>query len=280
MFRMLGREEVVEFRPIYHQTTPWPNPIIESVLYDDARPDLGSVHVLGDPRDTNYVITHRSGFTYVHLHPDGIGADEEVLPALDAYMQAAPAFRDYLMFYPMPAAFMEHLKAQDKQFLKVRPRCKYRIDRRRFDAMDNAIYNVPEGHRMLGLVEAGADVLGRFDHKLNERFYDSWDDFLGNSFGVVLLDGNGVPVCLSYAMCTVGHIADIDLITLPDHRNKGYGALTVTHMVRECHRRHLDAHWDCFTANHTDKLVREVYGVERIHVAYDMVTYLSRPPRA
>lgn len=275
-FRPLSRREVGAFRPIYHQTTPWPNPIIESILYDDSRPGLGSVHCFGDVLDTNYVVTHRSGFTYVHFGQGGA----DLAPVLDRYMQAEAAFSHYLMFYAMPPALLEHLRGQDKAHFNVRPRRKYRIDRARFDRIDPAIYVFPAGYRLAELKEVDIPVLAGLQHKLDSRFYDSWDDFLANSFGYVLLAPDGSAVALAYVMCIVGHIADVDLITLPPHRKQGHGARIITHLVRECHRRHLEAHWDCFTANHTDKLVREVYGVDHIYLSYDMVTYLNRPDPA
>lgn len=277
MFTRLTREEVMAFRPIYHQTTPWPNPIIESVLYAGEGRTLGTVHCHGDVRDTNYIITHRSGFTYVHFNPDGTGSGPEMPQLVDTYLQVEPSFSHYLMFYAMPPVLLEHLRGQNKPHFNVRQRCKYRIDRRHFEGIDPAIYQVPEGHRLVTLAEAGKAVLSALQHKLDSRFYDSWEDLLENSFGFVLFNAEGVAVALAYTMCVVGHIADIDLITRPEHRKKGYGAMIITHLVRECHRRHLEAHWDCFTANHTDKLVREVYGVERIYLTYDMVTYLNRP---
>lgn len=277
MFKQLTRDEVAAFRPIYHQTTPWPNPIIESILYDDAKRALGTVHCFGDVLDGNYIITHRSGFTYVHFNPDGIGIGAGFSKSVDEYMQVNEAFSHYLMFYVMPPALLEHLKAQSKEHFNMRSRRKYRIDVAHFNRMDQRIHVVPEGHRLVSLVEAGTDVLAGMQHKLDSRFYNSWNDFLDNSFGFVLFNAEGAAVALAYTMCTVGRIADVDLVTLPEHRKKGYGAMIITHLVRECHRRHLEAHWDCFVSNHTDKLVREVYGVERVYLSYDMVTYLNRP---
>ncbi len=277
MFRRSTPEEVAAFRPIYHQTTPWPNPIIESVLYDDRGRGLGAVFCYGDPLNANYVITHRSGFTYAHINPDRTGVAADYEAAIDRFMQDEPAFSHYLMFYAMPDALATYITAQGKPHFNRRTRRKYRIDVRHFETIDPTIYTVPEGHRLLTLREAGAGILAAFEHKLEQRFYNSWDDLIDNSSGYVLLDPEGAPVALAYVMCQVGRIADIDLIVRPEHRKRGYGAMIITHLVRECHRRGLEAHWDCFITNHTDKLVREVYGVERIYLEYDMITYLNRP---
>ena len=66
MFQEVTKDILETFRLVYHQTTGYSNPIIETVLYNNK---YGGMYYYGDLVDANYFIFHRSGFAHINLNP-------------------------------------------------------------------------------------------------------------------------------------------------------------------------------------------------------------------
>lgn len=268
MFTEVTEASQEQFSIIYHQTTPYSNPIIETVLYQNNR---GRMYFYGDPLDGNYLICHRAGFAHINLD-DLTDNTAAFFQELDAFIQNNPDIPDYLMFYHTPAKLLEYWKAQEKKRFNIRRRRRYQIDRNQFMKLEESSYAVPPKHHLLPLQRCDYADLALFDLSLDTKFYDSRAEFLQNSFGFVLYNEDSQPVSISYLICLVGRNSECDLKTLPAFRNKGYGYITITNYVRESLLRRINAGWDCFVDNHTNKWIQQ-YGYTHIVREYDFVTF-------
>jgi hypothetical protein len=271
MFKDVTEDILERFRIIYHQTTGYSNPIIETVLYQSKG---GGMYYWGDLIDGNYLIFHRSGFGHINVNPFDNSIDTALFREMDAFIKNNPAIPDYLMFYHTPESLLRYWRSQEKQYFKVRKRRRYQIDNNHFMKLDRSLYAVPDGHRLLSLQECPYEELEVFDLSLYSKFYDSRDEFLQNSFGFVLYNEAGKPASLSYLMCLVGRNSECDLKTLPEFRNKGYGFINITNYVRESIMRKINVGWDCFVENHTNKWVQQ-YGYTHIIREYEFVSFLK-----
>jgi hypothetical protein len=271
MFKQVTQNNLEEFRLIYHQTTGYSNPIIETVLYQNKG---GGLYYWGDLIDGTYLIFHRAGFAHVNFNPFYDTSNSELFQEIDTFIKNTPAIPDYLLFYHTPEPLLRYWETRQKQYFKVRKRRRYQIDNRRFMKLDPSLYAVPEGHKLLPLQRCSYEDLEVFGLALDSKFYDSKEEFLRNSFGFVLYNETGRPVSISYLMCLVGRNSECDLKTLSDFRNRGYGFINITNYVRESIRRRIDVGWDCFVDNHTDKWVKQ-YGYTHIIREYDFVSFLK-----
>jgi GNAT acetyltransferase len=267
-----------QFRIIYHQTTEYSFPIIETVLYEDNR---GKMYFYGDLLDGNYLIFHRTGFAHINLHSFDENVNATFFQEMDAFIKDNPDIPDYLMFFHTPAKLLAYWKEQPKRHFQVRKRQRYHIDRNHFMKLDPSLSLVPPNHRLLPLHQCPQADLVAFDPALNRKFYDSWEQFTQNSFGFVLYNEDGQPVSMSHLICLVGRNGECDLKTLPDFRNKGYGYVTITHYVRESFLRRINVGWDCFVDNQTNhKSLRpdvnrwiQQYGHTHLVKEYELVTF-------
>lgn len=271
MFKAVSEEDLERFRLIYHQTTGYSNPIIETVLYQNQG---GGIYYWGDLIDANYLIFHRTGFAHINANPFDKSFDTGMFREIDAFIKSNRAIPQYLMFYHAPHQLVEYWQRQEKQYFKLRKRRRYQIDNNHFLGLDRSSYAIPEGHRLVPLQECPFEDLEVFDLSLDSKFYDSRADFLRRSFGFVLYNQEGMPTSISYLMCLVGRNSECDLKTLPEFRNKGYGYINITNYVRESILRKVNVGWDCFVDNHTNKWVQH-YGYTHIIREYDFVSFLK-----
>jgi hypothetical protein len=271
MFKEVTQDILETFRIIYHQTTGYSNPIIETVLYKGGS---GKIYYYGDLVDANYFIFHRSGFSHINLNP----FDKEINPVffreVDDFLKKTPAIPDFLMFYHTPPDLKLYWAGQQKSNFKIRRRIRYQIDNSHFMELDRLSYAVPPDHRLLPLRECPQEDLEVFGMALDSKFFDSMDDFLQRSFGFVLYNEDAKPVSVGYSMCLIGRNSECDLKTLPEFRNRGYGFITITNYVRESILRKINVGWDCFVENHTNQWAIH-YGYTDIIREYDFVSFLK-----
>jgi GNAT acetyltransferase len=269
MFTEVTEASKEQFKLIYHQTTAYLNPIIETVLYENNR---GKMYFYGDLLDRKYLIFHRSGFAHINLDAFDETLDTVFFQELDAFIRDNPDIPNYFMFYHTPAALLHYWKEQEKKYFKIRTRRRYQIDRTHFMKLEQSLYAVPPNHQLISLQQSPWKDLESFNLSLDSKFYDSREQFLQNSFGFVLYNEDAQPVSMSYLICQVGRNSECDLKTLPAFRNKGYGYITITNYVRESFLRGINVGWDCFVDNHTNKWVQQQYGYTDFR-EYDFVTF-------
>src|SRR5215475_7965798 len=115
MFKEVTNDIIDRFRLIYHQTTPYSNPIIESVLYQNKG---GGMYYCGDLLDTNYLIVHRAGFSHINLNPFDRSMGSAFFAELDAFIKDTPAIPNYLMFYNTPETLLRYWQKQEKTYFR------------------------------------------------------------------------------------------------------------------------------------------------------------------
>lgn len=278
MFKKVTDTNIEKFRIIYHQTTEYSFPIIETVLYEDNR---GKMYFYGDLLDGNYLIFHRTGFAHINFHVLDEKIDATFFQELDAFIKDNADIPNYLIFFHTPAKLLSYWTKQPKKHFQIRKRQRYHINCNHFMKLDQSLSLVPPNHRLLPLQQCPHADLAVFDPALDSKFYDSWAQFKQNSFGFVLYNEDDQPVSMSHLICLVGRNGECDLKTLPDFRHKGYGYVTITHYVRESFLRRINVGWDCFVDNQANyKSLRpdvndwiQRYGNTRMVREYDLVSF-------
>src|SRR4030095_14074010 len=111
MFKEVTSQELERFRIIYHQTTNYSNPIIETVLYQNKG---GGMFYWGDMIEGNYLVFHRTGFGHINFNPFDDSLNENFFKQLDAFIKETSAIPDYLLFYHTPEPLLSYWKNQEK----------------------------------------------------------------------------------------------------------------------------------------------------------------------
>jgi len=118
-----------------------------------------------------------------------------------------------------------------------------------FDARSRAVHRPTSGEIELRLLdEVLLSTVSPLGVDLERRFWRSGRDLLANGVGVCAVrDGRVVSLC--YSACVAGGEAEIDIVTLPEYRNRGLGRRVADRFLSECVTRQIRPSWDCFTAN-------------------------------
>jgi hypothetical protein len=239
------------------------------------------MYFYGDLLDGNYLIFHRTGFAHINFHVPEESMTTAFFQELDAFIENNAEIPDYLMFFHTPTTLLAYWKEQPKKYFQIRKRQRYHIDRNHLMKLDEPLALVPPNHRLLPLRDCPQADLGLFDPAVNSKFYDSWDEFLQNSFGFVLYNEDDRPVSMSHLLCLVGRNGECDLKTLPEFQSKGYGYVTITYFIRESFVRRINVGWDCFVNNQAkhkslrpdvNDWIRQ-YGNTKLVREYDLVTF-------
>jgi hypothetical protein len=114
------------------------------------------------------------------------------------------------------------------------------------------------------------DLLDSKFHALT-RFWRTREDFLARALAVAAWK-SGEPVALCYAAAVSCGQAEIDVMTLPDYRRMGLGALVVTSFVAGCLARDIRPVWDCFTNNTGSMALCAATGFVPLHPPYPFYT--------
>lgn len=269
MFKELAKTELEVFRLIYHQTTGYSNPIIESVLYQDRGDN--AIFYWDDISFGNYIIFHRSGFGHINFN---LHHNSKSLNEIDEFLRTNAKIPQLILLYNTPNSLKDYFESKNKPYFKIRKRRRYLLNEDSFNKLEKQLYAIPKNHKLVKLQECPICDLELFEMNLDSKFYNSYDDFFQNSFGHVLYNEDNKPVCIAYLICNVGSKTECDLKTLPEYKEKGYGYITITHYVAESFRRKVDVGWDCFVENHTNKWAQQ-YGYHYVIREYDFVSFLN-----
>jgi len=80
------------------------------------------------------------------------------------------------------------------------------------------------------------------------RFWPSYEAFLANAHAVAVYAGK-VPAAICYAAALENGKAEIDVLTVPHQRGRGFGIQAASAFVRHCLEKGIEPLWDCFTNN-------------------------------
>lgn len=185
------------------------------------------------------------------LHPSGFGR-------FFARGDRRAAFRDLLASLPgeerIPGYF--HLYAADPEEaslvgespLRARVRRRVRLEHRG-GGRTGAGARTPAGYRILPLDAVAPELLRREGLGAYLAFWSSAEELRVEAFGACALDASGEPAALCYAAAAAEGIAEVDILTLPEHRGRGVGAALAAAFVAAARDRALVAGWDCFVDN-------------------------------
>lgn len=108
------------------------------------------------------------------------------------------------------------------------------------------------------------------------RFWRMPDDFIERSNAVVVLYEN-TPASICYSAAEADSRVEIDVLTLPEYRNRGLARRAVTEFVRRCFSLSLSPLWDCFTNNAGSMRLCRSVGFSAAKAPYPFFT-ISRMP--
>ncbi len=80
------------------------------------------------------------------------------------------------------------------------------------------------------------------------RFWPDYPAFLANAHAVMVY-ADGQPASICYAAALENGKAEIDVLTLPAQRGRGFGFACASAFVRLCLQAGIEPLWDCFTNN-------------------------------
>lgn len=103
------------------------------------------------------------------------------------------------------------------------------------------------------------------------RFWRTAEDFVVHA-NAVLTTHAGAPAALCYAAAVANDRAEIDVVTLPEHRNRGFGRLAVEVFNARCEATGIAPMWDCFTNNVGSMMLAQAVGFTPIGAPYAFFT--------
>ena len=100
------------------------------------------------------------------------------------------------------------------------------------------------------LCEVDSDNIALIDGRFGvaTRFWRTAEDFIAKSNAIVALY-QGEPASICYSAAEADRRVEIDVLTLPEHRNRGLAKYAVTGFIERCFSVGLRPLWDCFTNN-------------------------------
>ena len=179
--------------------------------------------------------------------------------ALAARLQAPGATdTSRLLWYAPPAWLQRKLDGMPADIATRRTRLRYEWD----GASRAPAPWLPAGIAMRPLDRDLLAMSAPFGLDIGSRFWPDADAFLASGFGVGLTAGDEL-VALCYAAAIAQGRAEVDIATLPGHRNRGLGALAAHGFVGQCLQRGLTPAWDCFDYNAGSLRIAEQVGFAR-----------------
>ncbi len=110
------------------------------------------------------------------------------------------------------------------------------------------------------------DVLG-----VVTRFWRTPADFIKKSSAIVVYDEDK-PCAICYAAAEADQRMEIDVMTLPEYRNKGLGKHAVMGFIQRCLETSRAPLWDCFTNNVGSMMLARSIGFLPANVPYALFT--------
>lgn len=93
------------------------------------------------------------------------------------------------------------------------------------------------------------NLIKSFGLNLDKRFWSGENDFLDNSLATIVTNHSGTPVSICYAAAIANFVAEIDIFTQEQYRNKGLAKICAAHFVNKCIHNDIVPSWDCFISN-------------------------------
>lgn len=210
-------------------------PLIGAVL---SRAQDGIVYTDDPRRPSQIYIEH--GFGFAQIFGKSISAFER---ALDRYFMVdrrffAPKVR---LYAPLPPLFLSNPRYEPLRSI-----------RQRFFLSVKAPSLSAPTESSVSCVDVNESNVDRVEEAfgVTSRFWRNAEDFARHSLGVLAFF-QGEPAALCYAAAVADERAEIDVLTLPQFRQRGFGTLVSRRFIERCRQAGVSPMWDCFTNNAT-----------------------------
>ncbi|MDX1975382.1 MAG: GNAT family N-acetyltransferase [Rickettsiales bacterium] len=248
--RALGKEAYAEFFAHYRSSASF-SPIIGAVLEGTQK---GLVFALDEHAHDAAFVVHHFGFAHYIEVSKTLSFSATLCAALiDSYMPSdiGKVVRCYAIpdEWLQPFAACEHIAVSE---------------RIRFEFIGQSAGNVAARP----VQPADMPRLALLGLELGSRFWPSEEAFLQQAKAQVV-EEKGELVSLCYAAAVSGGKAEIDIVTHPNHRGKGYAAQAAQAFIAQCVQSGLEPSWDCYSNNKASIAVAKRLGFkESLHYPY------------
>lgn len=229
-------------------------PIISSVLEEKQR---GLIIKLSSEA---HLVIHHFGFAQF------IGKNDDIPKIFNEFLDK----KLYLSVNNIPRKlriYSPKLELKYRTELEKSYRFKMKLNVRNFEIVQDNLYE------LIKIDSNNFDIINdTFEVDLETRFWKSKQDFLKNSYGYVLRDKKSKELfSLCYAAAISNNIAEMDILTLDEYKNKGYGEKVAKHFIRESIKNNIEPSWDCFSNNLSSINLSKKLGFEAV-VKYNFFT--------
>jgi RimJ/RimL family protein N-acetyltransferase len=225
--------EYSEVKNIYYETIS-KYPVINAVLSKEQ-----DGYVYADIKRENLFVCAKYGWSLL------LAKDTSKMGMLFEFLKKNNDIPDYIHLYSPDNVLIDYIK-QTWQKYKIRKRCQFRY----YDGNHNLkLLNVPNGFYLKEVQKIEFSQLNIFNLDLENRYWNSKEDFIKKAIGVCLLNANNEPVAICYSICNVDNISEIDIYVLPKYQGSGFGKLVTQYYLHLCLQKGITAHWDAFTSN-------------------------------
>jgi RimJ/RimL family protein N-acetyltransferase len=202
------------------------------------------------------LVVSRFGFTHLSAARSDLSTVEIVIQALGHERLR----RRYLLWYDPPAPVLRRLEARGDERSRTRERIQFTLQNR---SAPDAPGSRPPGVTVEPVDERNIEECADFGLELGRRFWRSTEDFSARAMGTLVRE-TGRPASLCYAAGVGDGRAEVDVVTLPDHRGRGLARLACEAFMGRCLDSGLTPNWDCFADNEPSiRLARTLGFVER-----------------
>jgi len=210
-----------------------PFPLINAVIANDQDGKIFNIN-------GSFFILHKSEFSYFKSSSN--------LDSYDTILNFLTQTEDipgYFHVYDPPKKLVDACIKNSAVNIKLRNRIQLRTMPK--EALPTS--EILQDFYIDRISEENFNLLEVFDLNLSHKFWRSKEDFLSNGFGFCSFTAMGQPTSVCYTACIAKSVAEIDIATLPNYRQKGLAKLVTSAFLKHCNENGIIANWDCFEDN-------------------------------
>jgi len=232
---MMFREVLAEDQEKNRNKRYSPFPLINAVIGGVQK---GSI--FRDDRNGEFIY-HKAGFSW--LNPTA----ETNFEKLPAFFINAGKLPVYFHIYDACDELIRACEDQ-KNFLNIRKRERVQLQ---FELTHSSFPDIsPSPDFYIAKIDKNNfQSLSVFNLALESKFWNAEADFLDSGYGFCAFTRDHLPASICYSASVVNGLAEIDVATLPEYRNKGLAKKAVGAFIRYSIEHDIVPNWDCFAEN-------------------------------
>jgi len=238
-------------------------PLINAVL---AGLQKGKKFIDEKAEDVFYFI-HKAGFSYL------AGSDNADYADVLRFLLSSKEIPGYFHLYEPPSDFIALCsKSAVEVNIKNRKRIQLKYTEKELKFKDTIL---PEAYTIRKIDANNFEKLSNLNLSLENKFWNSKEDFEKNGFGFCVFNEFDIPVSICYTACLVNQIAEIDVATLPAYQKMGLGKQVVNAFLEHCINNNIIANWDCFEDNYGSLKIAQSIGFKYI-MRYNFLSVFNK----